>query len=65
MVNAEDYKVEIIKDKEDGRYLAHIPQLDLWGDGETVQVAYEDVISVVEDVLELAKKDKINIPDPE
>lgn len=67
MVNVRDYKVEISKlSKEDGGgYLAHIPQLDCYGDGETVEAAIADVYTVAEDLIEIAGEDGKEVPMPQ
>ncbi|MDU4320569.1 MAG: toxin-antitoxin system HicB family antitoxin [Clostridium sp.] len=64
-IEAEDYKIEVMKDTDSGEgYLAYIPQLDCWGDGNTAEEAYKDVVSVANDVLEMARLDNVPIPKP-
>lgn len=59
-----EYKVEIFKDNEEGGYLAYIPQLDCWGDGETADAAYQEVITVANDIIAIAAEDGVAIPKP-
>lgn len=67
MISVKDYKVEISKlSREDGGcYLAHIPELDCYGDGETVEAAMADVYAVAEDLIEIAMEDGKEIPMPQ
>lgn len=62
---AEDYKIEIMKAPEDeGGYLAYIPQLNCWGDGETVEEAMKDVLAVGNDIIDIAIEDGVSLPIP-
>lgn len=63
-IKGNDYKVELIKNKSEGGYLAYISQLDCWGDGETPEDAYEEVVQVANDIIEMAMEDNIKIPVP-
>lgn len=64
-IEAEDYRIEVMKDTDSGEgYLAYIPKLDCWGDGNTVEEAYRDVVSVANDILEMARLDNVPIPKP-
>lgn len=67
MVNVKDYKVEITKvaEADGGGYIAHIPELDCYGDGETVEDAIADVYAVAEDLIEIAMEDGKEIPMPQ
>jgi|CZCB01.1.fsa_nt_gi antitoxin HicB len=67
MINVRDYKVEITKvnEADGGGYIAHIPELDCFGDGETVEEALDDVYAVAEDLIEIAKEDGKDIPTPQ
>lgn len=62
---AEDYKIEVMRAPEDeGGYLAYIPQLDCWGDGETAVEAMDEVIAVANDMIEIAIAEGIKLPIP-
>lgn len=62
---AEDYKIEVMRAPGDeGGYLAYIPQLDCWGDGETASEAMEEVIAVANDMIEIAIAEGIKLPIP-
>lgn len=64
-IRAEDYKIELMKNIEEGGYLAYISQLNCWGDGDTAEEAYAEVIEVANDILEMAKDDGVKIPAPQ
>ena len=65
-VSAVDYKIEVMKAPEDeGGFLAYVPQLKCWGDGDTVQEAMADVIAVANDLIEIAMEDGVRIPEPD
>lgn len=55
--NIVEYDIKIKKDK-DG-YLAYIPELDCYGDGETELEAIDTVRNVGNEILILAKQDNI------
>lgn len=64
-VMAENYKIEVMRAPEDeGGYLAFIPQLGCWGDGDTAEEAMSEVIAVGNDIIDLAIKDGATIPIP-
>ena len=67
MIGVKDYKVEITKltEADGGGYIAHIPELDCYGDGETVEAAITDVYAVAEDLIEIAMEDGKEIPMPQ
>lgn len=67
MISVKDYKVEITKITEaaGGGYIAHIPELDCFGDGETAEAAIADVYAVAEDLIEIAMEDGKEIPMPQ
>lgn len=57
-----DYDIKVMRAPEDeGGYLAYIPQLDCWGDGETEIEAVEEVKAVAGDILEIAFENLNNI----
>lgn len=66
MVNVRYYKVEISRLTEDdgGGYMAHIPELDCYGDGDTAEEAIADVYEVAEDLIAIAMEDGKEIPTP-
>lgn len=66
MVNVRNYKVEISKltEKDGGGYMAHMPELDCYGDGDTVEEAIADVYEVAEDLVAIAMEDGKEIPLP-
>lgn len=62
---AEDYKIEVMKAPDDqGGYLAYIPQLDCWGDGETSMEAMKEVIEVAQDMIDIALEEGMKLPIP-
>lgn len=65
--NVMDYKIELSKlsDDDGGGYIAYIPQLDCYGDGETIEDAIKDVRQVAEDIIQLANEDGKEIPNPQ
>ncbi|HAT4163176.1 type II toxin-antitoxin system HicB family antitoxin [Clostridium perfringens] len=63
-IRGNDYKVELIQNTDEGGYLAYISQLDCWGDGETPEEAYNDVVQVADDIIKMAIEDNIKIPVP-
>ncbi len=67
MRSVKDYKVEITKvtEADGGGYIAHIPELDCFGDGETMEKAIADVYAVAEDLIEIAMEDGKEIPMPQ
>ena len=67
MINVKDYKVEITKltEADGGGYIAYIPELDCYGDGETVEAAIADVYAVAEDLIEIAMEDGKEVPMPQ
>ena len=67
MYNVKDYKVEISKvtEEDGGGYVAYIPELDCYGDGETIEQAIADVYAVAEDLIEIAREDRKEIPIPQ
>lgn len=67
MSSVKDYKVEITKvaEADGGGYIAHIPELDCFGDGQTMEEAIADVYSVAEDLIEIALEDGMEIPLPQ
>ena len=67
MRSVKDYKVEITKvtEADGGGYIAHIPELDCFGDGETIEKAIADVYAVAEDLIEIAMEDGKEIPMPQ
>lgn len=65
-IKAEDYKLEIKKAPEDeGGYFAYIPQLDCWGDGDSIEAAVKDVLDAANDIIDMALEDGLRIPEPE
>lgn len=63
---AEDYKIEIMKAPEDeGGYLAYIPELNCWGDGDTIEIAMKEVVDVGNDLIDIAIEDGVSLPIPE
>lgn len=65
-VSAVDYKIEVMKAPEDeGGFLAYIPQLKCYGDGDTAEEAMEDVIAAANDLIEIALEDGVRIPEPD
>ncbi|NLT48118.1 MAG: type II toxin-antitoxin system HicB family antitoxin [Clostridiales bacterium] len=67
MSSVKDYKVVIAKvtEADGGGYIAHIPELDCIGDGETMEKAIADVYAVAEDLIEIAREDGKEIPMPQ
>lgn len=57
------YPIEIEQDEYFG-YVAHIPDLDCFGDGETPLEALKDVYEVAQRVIEIALRDGVTIPTP-
>lgn len=64
-ISAEDYKIELMKaSKDEGGFLAYIPQLKCWGDGNTIEEAISDIILIANDLIEMAISDGVSIPEP-
>lgn len=62
MIRGSDYKIELIKD-ENG-YLAYINELDCWGDGDSPEEAFADVVQVANDIIDIALEEGLSIPKP-
>ena len=62
-----DYKVEISKlsNEDGGGYLAYIPLIECYGDGETAEDAIAEVYSVAEALIKIAVEDGKEIPQPQ
>lgn len=62
-----DYKIEVSKvaKEEGGGYIAYLPELDCYGDGDSLEEAIHDAYSVAEDLINLAIEDGKSIPKPQ
>lgn len=65
-INISDYKIEIQKltIEDGGGYIALMPDLGCFGDGETIEEAVADVIEVATDLVNIATTDGKEIPLP-
>jgi len=67
MISVKDYKIEVAKltDEDGGGYIAHIPQLGCFGDGDTIEAAIADVYTVAEELISIALEDGKEVPEPQ
>lgn len=58
------YKIEIQKaPKGESGYIAHIPKLGCYGDGDTPEEAMDEVKNVALDLIEMALEDGVTLPE--
>ena len=67
MSTVKDYRVEVSKltMEDGGGYMAYMPELNCFGDGETPEDAIADVYAVAEDLIAIAIEDGKDVPAPQ